>query len=145
MPLGYQNTVGVPRLAMGYNIFVQAIQFSPVDAQTIFFGQLPGVPTTVAGANKIHIREAATIKRANVYSQSVTAGSAQAWQMLIRKNDTTDTLIASLSLATQERIFENQALSIAMAAGDFFEIKMINPTWATNPVNCFFGGYIYLE
>lgn len=129
----------------GYSLSVQALTSSPADAQTIFFGQLPKAPVTTAATSKVFIRTPGTIKVANIYCFSGTAGSNEAWQCFIRKNNTTDTLIQSLSVATNERIFVNTGLSIAMAAGDYFEIKLINPTWGTNPLTTIFGGYVYLE
>ena len=130
---------------IGYVINVQALTSSPVDSQTIYFGMLPKVPVTVAATSKIHIRKAGTIKIANIYVYSGTAGSAEAWSFYIRKNNTTDTLIATLSVSASERVFTNSALSIAMAVGDYFEIKAINPLWATNPLTCIIGGYVYIE
>jgi len=32
-----------------------------------------------------------------------------------------------------------------MAAGDYFEMKMVCPTWATNPATVNFGGYVFIE
>lgn len=124
---------------------VQALTSSPVDAQTIYFGNLPKAPVTVAATSKVYIRKAGTIKFAEIYCFSGTAGTAEAWSLYIRKNNTTDTLIATVSAATQERVFTNSALSIAVAAGDFIEIKAVNPTWATNPLTTIFGGYLIVE
>jgi len=129
----------------GYTLSVQALTSSPVDAQTIYFGNLPKAPVTVAATSKVYIPKAGTIKRAEIYCYSGTAGTNQAWSGYIRLNNTTDTLISTLSVATSERIFSNSALSIAVVAGDYFEIKFINPTWATNPLTTIFGGYIYIE
>ncbi len=130
---------------LGYTLSVQALTSSPVDAQTIYFGNLPKAPVTVAATSKVYIPRAGTIKRAEIYCYSGTAGTNQAWSGYVRLNNTTDTLIATLSVATSERIFSNSALSIAVVAGDYFEIKFINPTWATNPLTTIFGGYIYIE
>lgn len=129
----------------GYSINVQALTSSPTDAQTIYFGMLPKAPVTAAATSKIYIRQAGTIKRAEIYCYSGTAGTNEAWPVSIRLNNTTDTQIASVSLATSERVFSNTALSIAVSAGDYIEIKSVNPTWATNPLTCIFGGYIYIE
>jgi hypothetical protein len=95
--------------------------------------------------SKVHIRKAGTIKMANIYCYSGTAGTGEAWSLYIRKNNTTDYLIQTLSLATSERIFTNSSLSIAVIAGDYIEIKGIQPTWATNPLTTIYGGYIYIE
>jgi hypothetical protein len=130
---------------LGYTLSVQALTSSPVDAQTIYFGNLPKAPVTVAATSKVYIPKAGTIKRAEIYCYSGTAGTNQAWSGYVRLNNATDTLIATLSVATNERVFSNSALSIAVVAGDYFEIKFINPTWPTNPATTIFGGYIYIE
>lgn len=65
--------------------------------------------------------------------------------MYIRKNNTKDTLIQTVSTSASERIFTNSSLSIAVIAGDYIEIKAVNPTWVTNPLTTIFGGYIYIE
>jgi hypothetical protein len=130
---------------IGYAINVQALTSSPVDAQTIYFGMLPKVPVTTGGQSKIYIRAAGTIKRAEIYCYSGTAGTAEAWSMYVRKNNTTDTLIQTLSVSAAERVFTNSSLSIAMVTGDYFEIKAVNPTWATNPLTTIIGGYVYIE
>jgi len=131
--------------ALGYTLFVQALTSSPTDAQTVYFGQLPKAPATSANISKVYIRKAGTITIANINCYSGTAGTAEAWSLYIRKNNTTDYLIATLSVSASERIFTNSALSIAVAAGDYVEIKGIQPTWATNPLTTIYGGYIYIE
>jgi hypothetical protein len=30
-------------------------------------------------------------------------------------------------------------------AGDYFEIKGLQPTWTTNPLTTIYGGYVYIE
>lgn len=130
---------------LGYTIDVQALTSSPTDAQTIYFGQLPKAPVTAAATSKIYIRKAGTIKMANIYCYSGTAGTAEAWVMSIRLNNTTDTQIASVAAAINERVFSNSSLNIPVIAGDYIEIKAVNPTWATNPLTTIFGGYIYIE
>lgn len=129
----------------GYAINVQALTSSPTDAQTIFFGMLPKAPVTTAATSKVFIRQAGIIRRAEIYCFSGTAGTNEAWPMSIRLNNTTDTLIASVAAATSERVFSNTNLNIAVAAGDYIEIKCVNPTWVTNPLTTIFGGYVYIE
>jgi len=129
----------------GYTLPVQALTSSPVDAQTIFFGKLPKAPVTTGGQSKIFIRKPGLIKAAEIYCFSGTAGTAEAWNMFLRLNNTTDTQIAQVAAATQERIFNNAALNVPVVAGDYFEIKCVNPSWATNPLTTIFGGYVYIE
>jgi hypothetical protein len=130
---------------LGYAINVQALTSSPTDAQTVYFGMLPKTPTTTANISKVYIRKAGTIKIAEIYCYSGTAGTGEAWSLYIRKNNSADTLIATLSVATSERVFSNAALSVAVAVGDYIEIKGIQPTWVTNPLTCIYAGYIYIE
>jgi hypothetical protein len=129
----------------GYALSVQALTSSPADGQTIFFGMLPKAPVTTGGQSKVFIRKPGLIKAAEIYCFSGTAGTAEAWNMFLRLNNTTDTQIAQVAAATQERIFNNGALNIDVVSGDYFEIKCVNPTWATNPLTTIFGGYIYIE
>ena len=134
-----------PATGIGYTLMVQALTSSPADGATVYFGMLPKAPATSANISKIYIRKAGTIKIAEIYVYSGTAGTAEAWSLYIRKNNTTDTLIATCSVSANERVFSNTGLSIAVAVGDYIEIKGIQPSWATNPLTTIYGGYIYIE
>jgi len=128
-----------------FSINVQALTSSPTDSQTIYFGMLPKAPVTTAGQSKIYIRKTCTLKIAEIYCYAGTAGSNEAWSLYIRKNNTTDTLIATLSVSASERVFTNATLAISLVTGDYIEIKGINPLWGTNPLTCIFSGYLYFE
>jgi hypothetical protein len=128
-----------------YAIQVQALTSSPVDNQTVYFGMLPKVPVTAANTSKIYIRRAGTITGAEIYSYAGTAGTAESWTIYIRKNNTTDFAIATVAANTNERVFSNQALSIPVNAGDYIEIKSINPSWQTNPLTLIYSGYVLIE
>ena len=129
-----------------YTIKVQALTSSPADAGTTYFGMLPKAPTTTANTSKVYIRTAGTITAAEIYCYSgTTAGTNESWSLYIRHNNTTDYLIATVSASTSERVFSNTGLSIAVSAGDYIEIKSIQPTWATNPLATIYGGYIKLN
>lgn len=130
---------------LGYTIKIQALTSSPADGVTVYFGMLPKAPTTTANISKVYIRKAGTIKIAEIYCYSGTAGTGESWSLYVRKNNTTDYLIATLSVTTSERVFSNGGLNIEVAAGDYIEIKSIQPTWATNPLTTIYGGYIYIE
>lgn len=139
--LGWSRSSGT----LGYVINVQALTSSPTDAQTVYFGALPKEPVTAAGTSKVYIPKAGRIKRAEIYCYSGTAGTAEDWSLYVRLNNATDTLIATLGVSQSERKFSNAALDIVVAAGDYFEIKGVQPTWATNPLTTIYGGYIYIE
>jgi hypothetical protein len=130
---------------LGYSLSVQALTSSPADSVSAYFGQLPKAPTTTANTSKVYVRKAGTIKMANIYCYSGTAGTSESWSLYIRLNNSSDTLIATLAVSTSERVFTNSNLSIAVAAGDYFEIKSVQPAWATNPLTTIYGGYVYIE
>lgn len=129
----------------GYTLHVQALTSSPADSVSRYFGNLPKAPVSSGAISKVYIRKAGTIKIAEIYCYSGTAGTNEAWSLYVRLNNTTDYLIATLSAATNERVFSNTGLSIPVVAGDYIEIKMVNPLWATNPLTTIFGGYLYIE
>jgi hypothetical protein len=129
----------------GYAINVMALTSSPADTTAFYFGYKPAAITTTAGQNKIYIRKPGTLKIAELYTYAGTAGTAEAVSMYVRVNNTTDYLISTLSVAASERIFTNSALSIPLAAGDYFEIKCVPPIWVTNPLTWVTGGYVYIE
>jgi hypothetical protein len=130
----------------GYTINVQALTSGPADGATVNFGTLPKAPTATANISKVYIRKAGTIKRAEIYVYAgTTAETGEAWSLYVRKNNTTNFLIATVSAAAAERVFSNTALNIPMAAGEYFEIRGIQPTWGTNPTAVIYGGYVYIE
>ena len=130
---------------IGYAINVQALTSSPGDGATVYFGMLPKAPIASAGVSRVYIRKAGTIRIAEIYCYAGTAGTNENWSLYIRVNNTTDYLIATVGLNTNMRVFSNANLSIAMNAGDYFEIKSVQPTWATNPLTCIYGGYVYID
>jgi hypothetical protein len=132
--------------AAGYTLMVQALSSSPTNATTVYFGNLPKVPQTTPMISKIYIPKTGTITRAEIYCYSGTAGSAQAWSLYVRKNNAEDTLIQTVSVSAPERIFRNNAMGLSVTAGDYIEIKGVQPTWApTPPATTIYGGYLYIE
>jgi hypothetical protein len=129
----------------GYTLPVQALTSSPTDAQTVYFGNLPKAPVTTPGISKVYIPKTGTITRAELYCYSGTVGTNEPWSLYIRKNDAADTLIQTVNTAASERIFRNNAMGLPVAAGDYIEIKGVQPTWVTNPATTIYGGYLYIE
>lgn len=130
---------------MPYTLSVGATSYNPNDGVTNYFGNRYNSPTSTADVTRVYVPRAGTIKRADILGFAGTAGSNEAWDFYIRLNNTTDTLIQSLSSSSATRVWSNSSLSITVAAGDYFEIKMVNPTWVTNPAAISFGGNIYIE
>lgn len=65
-----------------------------------------------------------------------TLASAETSSAWVRINNTTDNLISNV--IQQDQIFErfvNSSMSVAINAGDYFEIKWTTPAWSTVPTN----------
>lgn len=131
---------------LGYSLTVYTLsQATLTDAQTIYWGGVIQAPTTTAALRRTYIPKAGTIKACYVWMNAATAGTGESWDCNIRLNNTTDTLVQSLASTAGYRVWSNTSLSIAVVAGDYFEFKMVNPTWATNPATVQFGASVYIE
>lgn len=108
------------------------------DAQTVYFGSKLVTASTTADTSRIYIPVTGTIRAAYLYvSVAGTLGSAQTGSAYIRINNTTDVTISTGVLWTAvSQVFSATGLTQAVTAGDYFEIKLIYPTWSpTNPTN----------
>ena len=66
--------------------------------------------------------------------------------MSVRLNGATDYPVgANLTVPTNERIWSNTSINVPVSAGDYIQIKSVQPDWAVNPVDTTFGGYVYIE
>lgn len=142
------NCTGLPTSGItgyqGYNVLLtNYTALSPADATTYYTGF--GSMTTTAAARRIYIPKSGTIKA--VYGFVVcTAGSNEAVSLYVRLNNTTDTTITTtLDLSSNTVAFNATGLSTAVVAGDYIELKMVCPTWATNPTGVNFAVQVYIE
>lgn len=115
------------------------------DGQTIYIGGRGGVaPTTTADVNRIYPPRPGNIRSVTLWGQFGTAGTAESWSASLRLNNTTDYLIEAEAISATYRLWSNTQMNIEVVVGDYFEIKLVNPTWATNPANGRFGCAIYI-
>ena len=145
---GIQGDVGpqgIPGISNYALIVHSASQSTTTDSQTMYWGGFPVAPNTTADRWRVYIPKAGTIIAARIFSYAGTAGSNENWSMYIRKNNTSDTLIQTLAVNTNARVWANDVLSIAVVAGDYIEIKEIQPAWGTNPATVTRTGVVYLE
>jgi len=119
---------------------------SPADATTYYFGnQFSNTPSGTALRRKVVIPRAGTIKRADIIMIG-TVGSAEPSTMSLRLNNTTDTTLSSaIDLSVNPLEVLGVALNIPVVAGDFFEIKWVTPTWATNPAGVSITVQLFVE
>lgn len=131
----------------GYWMAAESFNNSPADATTYYFGSMyaSALPTS-ATARKLIIPRTGTVRRIDIVVNNVgTAGSAETSTMSFRLNDTTDTAINASIVTNANGVFSNTALSIAVTAGDFFNIKWVTPTWATNPTGVYLHASIWIN
>lgn len=135
--------IGTDVTATAFIPFGNVATFSPSDATTYYVGTVPITPATTAGLRRIYFPRAATIKSVRLYIMiGGTAGTTEATSFYVRLNNATDTTISTTATLDANNLVTASALSIAIAAGDYVEIKMVAPTWATNPTNVFIYGMI---
>jgi hypothetical protein len=133
-------------VSLGYPLTATSANNTPADATTYYFGSHPGTAlATTAQRRKINIPCPGTVTRIALFITCV-AGSNEQSTMSFRLNDTTDTAITTtLDLSGNPVEVNNNSLGIAVAAGDYFEIKWVTPTWATNPTAVSVTAQVWIE
>ena len=128
----------------GYTLPVHAASFDPADSQNYYFGCLPHYgPDTNATRHATRIQFTGTITNAFIrWYAGGAAGTNENVSVYIRLNNTTDYLIATVGDTNAAKTFINDALSIAVAANDMIEIKIVTPAWVTNPIGVRTGGVL---
>lgn len=119
---------------------------APADATTYYLGSTPrNALTTTAGATRMYISKTGTIKSAFLFFAQ-TAGTAEQSTVSVRLNNTSDTPISTVvTNDAAQTAFNNMALSVAVVAGDYIEIKWVTPTWVTNATNVLAAAIVYIE
>lgn len=141
----YQNgvSIGYPLTAFGGGI--GATVFDPTDSTTYYWGSLAAIPTTTAARRRVYIPRAGTITRVDLFANFV-AGSNESTSFYLRLNNTTDTTLTTTGdFSTAPLVVNVTGLSVAVAAGDYFEIKMVTPAWGTNPTALALSAQVWVE
>jgi hypothetical protein len=145
---GVFNGDGKGLTNVGYTITVgNAVSLSPADGITYYIGGDFG--TSLADATfytnaYVLIPVAGTISRVVYKSRNVIA-STEAVEHYIRVNDTTD---VGQWTATYGQTVTNSlvtGISQAVAAGDRIAMKIVCPTWVTNPTGQKWYAVVYIE
>lgn len=134
--------------AKGYALCGGCLTFNPSDATPYFWGNggASAPQSTTEGNNKFYIPKGGTVKVIEIWWRTAGVSSSnEAIPMTFRLNGTTDTAIATVSDTNAIKRFSNTGLSIAVVQGDYFELKMVAPTWVTNPTGVTLGYTIYIE
>lgn len=139
--------VTVQNLRGGYVLTAACGASSPADATTYYFGSLYSqVLDTNAVLHAVRIPRAGTITYISLWHACYgTLASSETSTMSFRLNNTTDTTISSVVALNTGSFLASATPSIAVAVGDYFEIKWVTPTFATNPTNVYFAVNVYVS
>ena len=112
--------------------------FNPADSTTYYHGSIIATaPTTATNSRRIYLGQDVTIIGATFTSLvSGVNGTSEDVTVYIRVNGTTDTLVGTIKMNSgTQQVVINSSLNLALTSTDYFEIKLITPTWVTNPTN----------
>ena len=122
-----------------------SLALSPADSTTYFLSPYGGAGlSVVAASNKMYVMRAGKITGVRLFGNVGGLGTAENSTVSFRLNDTTDTTVSSVVVfnATPFTIV-NTSLSVAVAVGDFFNIKIATPAWVTNPTTLNMYAMVY--
>jgi hypothetical protein len=105
-----------------------------LDATTYYFGDLPNaVASTGTYDRNVVIPIAGKIVKVVINYKIGTVGTNEASTFSLRLNNATDYALGTLTFnAANPTLTAN--VNINVAAGDLFQIKVLTPTWVTNPL-----------
>ena len=108
------------------------------DATTYYLGQFTDVISTNALNSVVYVPYNCTLVGWSFSGRvQTTAASAETSTISVRLNNTTDVLLSSAISYSAASGFNNQTGTVSsnLKAGDFINIKLVTPTWVTNPTN----------
>jgi hypothetical protein len=130
----------------GFTLAPLATLFNPrTDGQAEYFGSGGKTPAVAAATpDRIYVQRDSSLRVVSLFSYATVAGTGEDWSAYVYKGGV-DYLIATVGAATNGRWFVNQDMGLSFAAGDYCQIKLVHPTWATPPTGVSIGGYLYFE
>jgi hypothetical protein len=122
--------------------------FNPADGLTYYIGSsqsMAAAPSTTAARRRVYVGSARRIVGIDLQVFTTVTGSGETVPVSVRVNNTTDYLIGNMTWnpgANSYALVNNQSLDISLAANDYWEIKIVCPTWATNPTGVTMQGAV---
>jgi hypothetical protein len=110
---------------------------------------IPATPHTAGGARQVPMPAGRITGAIISFYTGNSSVSSNAMTLYVRVNDTTDYLVSN-SLVFSASIgvvvtVSNFAMDVPLSAGDKIEMKLVCPTWATNPTGAYFWGGLVLQ
>lgn len=119
---------------------------NPADSTSYYIGSYRTTLSTVDGAARIIFPKAGTIKTIYTFVRVAgTLGSNEAVPFSFRLNSTTNTSLGNQTWDAVSVVGTYTGLSISVSAGDFGELLIAAPAWATNPTTVTIYFAFYLE
>jgi len=110
---------------------------SPADGITYYIATSTTITTFTASNNssRFYVTSAGTInKMYGNLNVAGTLGTTENATLALRLNNTSNTNVTTtLQFNAVNTTFNNTTLGLSVTAGDFIEVILISPTWATNP------------
>ena len=137
----------VQNLRSGYVLSATHAAFSPADATTYYFGSLfTRAPSTSAVVAPVLIPRAGTITAIQLWAKVLTTPpSNEQSTVSFRLSNTTDTTITSTLDLSGTAASVLASVSIPVTTSDYFEIKWVTPSWATNPNDVILHAWAYVS
>jgi hypothetical protein len=123
--------------------------WAPADATTYYFStaQHFNPDTTYDNIMPVRIPVACTLRAA--YFEWIVIGTPSSGEdasVYIRLNNTTDVTVSTTAETNaKHNLFQATALSQAIAAGDQLAVKIVTPTWVTNPTSTAITGFLFFS
>lgn len=128
----------------GFSMVANGSAFSPADATTYYYGAYYTLAPSIAGINadarRLYPKTPCTLVAASIHIINQSSdGSNEDATFYVRVNNTTDITLSSTvkyNAGASGNVYNITGLSQAFnGTTDYFVIKSVMPTWATNPVN----------
>ena len=122
--------------------------FNPADGLTYYIGSsqsMAAAPSTTAARRRVYVGSARRIVGIDLQVFTTVTGTNETVPVSVRVNNTTDYLIGNMTWnpgANSYALVNNQSLDISLAVNDYWEIKIVCPTWATNPTGVTIQGAV---
>jgi len=119
---------------------------SPADSTTYFMVGGTTWSTSFISTARLYIPKSGTLVACyGAVNVGSTLASSENVTINIRLNNTTDTAITTTAQFTSAlNPFSNNALGIAVVAGDFISFTIVTPAWVTNPVTVTFSATAFI-
>jgi hypothetical protein len=127
----------------GYGLNLGCTQTSLSANTTYYFGLVGSNINTTGGDRRVYIPQSGTIKSCYIYLRTTSVTNGENWTISIRLNNSSNTTIATVSTASNQRLYSNNSLNISVSQGDYIEIIMTTP--ATAPAATFAYGSIFIQ